>query len=506
VLVVAVQPWQCATQAAALQWQCKIALGMAVTMQGGTGVKTIMLRVLGWAAGGIMATVMLIGSMPQAMAQPMLPVAGKPGLSAALSASPPYRCAENVYVDATKGDDANPGTADAPWKTIGAADNGYSHVPHAGQCINVLPGTYHLSKTWIVSHGGNLNAATGYVVYRSVVPQAAHLIADAAIAAAGNGDVMMLWAPYVIIDGFEIDGNHSVSRGHGIDGCANGGAPGNIAHHFIALNNVIHDMGGAGLNTCSADFISWQHNIIYNTSHTSPYEVSAVDIWAPKALTPGTYHAAPWDDVKYGILVAYNDVHDNAEGPAIPPPHTDGNGIIVDTTFGSAKCPTCGTAYPGKILVLGNAAYRNGGGGVHVFLSRDVTIANNTVYRNYLDPLNPGTARGELSNGGSSSTIWINNLALAVPGPGVLANATPCISFAVGAFDAHSTWTRNICAGAERAASNPDISSSTNLLGVAPGLTNPAGGDFTLSPSSPAVGGGLPEAFLPAARPNIGAY
>jgi parallel beta-helix repeat protein len=448
----------------------------------------------------------MAGPMPPALGQMMLPMAGKPGLSPALSASPPYRCAENVYVDGARGDDANAGTLAAPWKTIAAADNGFSRIPHAGLCVNVLPGTYRLSKTLILGHGGNVNAATGYVVYRSAVPQAAHLLADAAITSGGNGDLIAVWAPYIVIDGFDIDGNHGATGGHGIDGCAGGGAPANIAHHFVALNNVIHDMGGAGLSTCTADYIAWQHNVIYNTSRTNPFQVSAIDIWAPKTLAPGTYHASAWDAVPYGILAAYNDVHDNSEGPGIPPPHTDGNGIIVDTTYGSAQCPSCGTPYGGKILILGNVAYGNGGGGVHVFLSRGVTVANNTVTRNYTDPLNPGAVRGELSNAGSAGTIWVDNLAIAVPGAGVLAGATPCVSFPLAAFGAESQWARNICTGAPMAASTPAIGADTNLIGVAPALANPAGGDFTPLPSSPARGAGLPQAFLRDPKPDIGAY
>jgi parallel beta-helix repeat protein len=441
------------------------------------------------------------------MAQPLAPFTGPPGPDPAFSAAPPYRCLTNAYVDGAKGSDTNPGTADRPWKTLQNADNGYPNTPGAGECVNVLPGVYHLTRTLILGHGGDSNTAGGYVVYRSTVPQAAQLTAEPALAAGGNGDLIMLWAPYIVIDGFTIDGNHHATQGSGIDGCANGGAPGNIAHHFIAMNNVIHDMGGAGLNSCTADFVAWQHNEIYNTSQTSTYQVSGIDIWAPKALPPGSYNPSAWDAVKFGLLVAYNIVHDNAEGPAIPAPHTDGNGIIIDTTLGSAKCPHCGTPYPGKVLVLGNLAYRNGGGGIHVFLSANVTVANNTVYRNYLDLLNPATSRGELSNGASTGVDWINNIALAVPGAGVLARATPCVAAPFGAFAASGEWTRNICAGATLdSLSRRAIDPAANLIGTNPELTAPADGNFMLRPASPAMHGGIPLDYIASPKPDIGAY
>jgi hypothetical protein len=318
---------------------------------------------------------------PLAIAQlPFPTTADVPGVSATLSSSPPYHCVTNFYVDAIKGNDSDPGTQEKPWKTIQNADNGYPNVPTAGECVNVLPGTYPLTRTLILGHGGNRGSATGYVVYRSTVPQGAHLIAENGIAREGNGDLIMLYAPYIIVDGFEVDGNKNLTPGHGIDGCAGGGGPLAIAHHVIVVNNIIHDMGGAGLSSCTAEYILWRNNVVYNTSSTSPWQTSGLGVWKPQALAPGSYSPADWDKIEYRIEIAYNIARNNGEGPSIPGDHTDGNGIIIDTTMGSAQCPTCATPYPGKILVLGNLSYDNGGGGIHIFLSKDVTVANNTVY------------------------------------------------------------------------------------------------------------------------------
>jgi parallel beta-helix repeat protein len=438
-----------------------------------------------------------------ALAQPMNPFPGRPGLSPALSASPPYSCAVNYYVDITNGNDSNPGTKASPWKTIGNADNGYPNRPVPGECVNVAPGDYPVTRSMIMAHGGNSNAAAGFVVYRATVPQAAHIVAEQGL----TGDIIQLWAPYIILDGFNIDGNHDLTSGHGVNGCADGGQPGNIAHHFIAFNNVIHDMGGSGLSTCTADFISWQHNVVYNTSATNLYQVSAINIWQPKALAPGSYTPTPWDNVPYGLVVAYNKVFGNGEGPAIPAPHSDGNGIIVDTTYDNTQCPTCGTPYPGNTLILGNIAFNNGGGGVHIFLSSNVTVANNTVYKNYQDLLNPATSRGELSNVGSANINWINNIGFAVTGNGVLANASPCVSFPVNAFGDSGTWTQNDCYGAAvQSDPNSYIDPKTNLVYVNPKLINPVAYKFRLLPGSPDYQTGQPEPYLPVAKPDIGAH
>lgn len=431
-----------------------------------------------------------------------------PGLSPALSAKPPYECVVNRYVDATHGNDANPGTAELPWATIQNADNGWPNTPVAGECINVAPGTYKFSKSMIVAHGGNSNTPTGYVVYRSIVPQAARIVAADGIMDTANGDMIMLWAPYVIFDGFEIDGA-GLTSGHGIDGCANGGQPFNIAHHFMALNNVIHDVGGSGLSTCTADFVAWIHNVVYNTSGTNQWQTSGINVWQPKALAAETYQPTAADVVTFGITIAYNISHNNGEGPAIPAPHTDGNGIIIDTTLGSFECPTCGTPYPGKILVLGNLSHSNGGSGIHVFLSKNVFVYNNTVYNNYRDPLNPGTARGDLSNGGSENVVWYNNLAISVREAGPLGTNRPIMSYPVnGKFEDSGIWKNNLAFGAS-VVSTPasHVDPGINLIGVDPELGNPAGGNFVPSATSPVIGVGRRTPFSPAGKlVNIGAY
>jgi parallel beta-helix repeat protein len=458
-------------------------------------------------------------------AQPVFPAAANvPGPSAALAASPPYRCVTNRYVDAVRGSDANPGTEALPWKTIGNAANGYPNTTVPGECVNVLPGVYPISNSLVLGGGnvaGNANHAAGYVVYRSTVMGAAHILAMDGISKLGNADVITLYGGFIIIDGFEIDGNHQAASGHAINGCAGGGGAMAIAHHFIAMNNVIHDVGGAGFASCMADYIIWRNNTVFNTSVTNNWQASGIAIWMPRL---SLVSHMPWDAVSYRIQILYNVVHDNIEGPGIVPNqgctpapparegppclHTDGNGIIVDTTYGSAKCKTCGVAYPGNILVLGNVSYNNGGAGIHVFLSKNVTVANNTVYNNNLDTLNPGTPRGELSNLGSASVEWINNIAVAVPGSGVLAGNRPLVSISIGgAFRDQSTWIRNILYGSGYPAWLQIYGwQGDNLIGVDPALVDPLHGVFMLKPGSPAIGAGEPVPYLQIGKPNIGAY
>ncbi len=198
---------------------------------------------------GVFCALGILGLASPALAQS----AETPGLSPALSASPPYSCVTNFYVDGVNGNDFQPRNPVRAVADDQNADNGSSHTPSAGECVNVLPGTYTLSQTVVFSHGGNSNSPTGFVVYRSTVPQGAHIVVGSNFNT--GSDLIQLWTGYLVVDGFEIDGGNSFTSGHGINGCANGGDTSyNVAHHFVGINNIIHGMGGAGLSTCAAEY------------------------------------------------------------------------------------------------------------------------------------------------------------------------------------------------------------------------------------------------------------
>jgi parallel beta-helix repeat protein len=65
-------------------------------------------------------------------------------------------------------------------------------------------------------------------------------------------------------------------------------------------------------------------------------------------------------------------------------------------------------------LVYGNLAYANGGRGIHVFASANVTVANNTAYGNGMDTCINAYYLSDLSQAGGSNNIWINNVAQSV--------------------------------------------------------------------------------------------
>jgi hypothetical protein len=157
-----------------------------------------------------------------------------PGPSQALHAAPFYTCLRNFYV-ATNGSDGNPGTEAQPWLTIQHAD---TPSRLGGDCINVAAGTYRAHV--LVRRGGTEPTPTGYVVYRCQVLGACRVLAPRG----GH-----LWGfrnsgNFVVVDGFEVDGNDSLLTDGIADACFATDdqtyGPGNSTHHIWLINNTVH--------------------------------------------------------------------------------------------------------------------------------------------------------------------------------------------------------------------------------------------------------------------------
>src|SRR6185437_14111837 len=132
-----------------------------------------------------------------------------PGPSQALHAAPFYRCLRNFYV-APNGRENNPGSEAQPWLTIQRAD---TSARRGGDCINVASGTYKANV--LVQHGGSEPTPTGYVVYRCQVLGACHVLAPQA----GHLWGFKSGGNFVVVDGFEIDGNAALQPGGIADAC-----------------------------------------------------------------------------------------------------------------------------------------------------------------------------------------------------------------------------------------------------------------------------------------------
>ena len=344
-----------------------------------------------------------------------------PGPSLVLYHHPWYRCTHNYYV-AVNGDDRNNGTSPAtPWATIKHAD---SSSLSGGDCVNVAPGIYR--QNVLIQHGGSAPTATGYVVYRcSSGPPTIGGSSNCHVLAPGGGH---LWGfrnagNFVVVDGFELDGNNALKPDGIADACiasddetyglgASSYQAGASSHHIWILNNIIHHCNLGGVSFNGKEWVYAIHNTVYHNSWQSGYQGSGISYVVQQCIeagAPNCYTSSiagtPQSDYSYvpsgndkaafdpvaGVytpfhdVVAWNVVYNNRINYNNPVPcraHTDGNGIIMDTFLDRVSLKL---RYPYQTLVMNNISFYNGGRGIHVFAASNVTVANNTVFNNNTD-------------------------------------------------------------------------------------------------------------------------
>jgi hypothetical protein len=495
--------------------------------------------------------------------------AQKPGPSAQLFMNPYYQCLRNYYVSTT-GKDSNDGmTSATAWATIANAD---TSDRKGGDCINVAPGTYaHFNDN--LTHGGATASSSGYVTYRCTTPAfisgSGCVITDTGDAVrAGMYTTSVAYPNYLVFEGFNfvttddsVDDDVAIAcAGPGTFGMAQTASLG--CHHWWIINNVItgHGQGGVGMN--DTEFVYTVHNTVTQNAHMGcvGFYGSGIAYVVAKPVTG--YTKTPDDanasnnpslnrmgvqgpDFPFNDVVAWNSVSNNYQGCATVGGNTDGNGIIIDT-FNITKCNTNMVDYPNSTLVAFNVSYNNGGGGVHVFASAHVTVANNSVYYNNTDPTQqpydrPGidvNCGSGTSGFGTGTDLYVNNIAYAIP------NGAACpgtdntylgaqMPFTIGGDGTHldavyNTPGHNISysvgtschadsSGNATAAPNPAWSCTTNTCNTDPQWvdvgdssqgseqTPPNGSNFALKPGSPAIGAGATAPYLPASSIDIGA-
>jgi parallel beta-helix repeat protein len=452
-----------------------------------------------------------------------------PGPSPALFAAPFYTCVRNFYV-ATNGNDGNAGTQSSPWLSIQHAD---TPQRQGGDCINVAPGIYQANV--LIQHGGTSPTPGGYVAYRCQVLDKCHILAP------GSGH---LWGfanggNFVAVDGFEVDGNNALQKDGIADACfGSDGATygiGHASHHIWILNNIIHHCNLAGIDLNDKEWYYALQNTVYHNAWTSGYQGSGIGFVSVQCIESGnsacasgnTFAGGTGTYVPSGMDLTYmppfhnvvsgNVVYDNMIAPYNQVPcgaHTDGNGIIMDTFLDQA---TMSLVYPYQTLVAQNVSYANGGRGIHIFRTSNVTVANNTVYGNGTDTCMNAYFIGDLSQAGGSHNVWINNIAQSVespPNPSCGAfcgnRNTPLVAGdGAGIVDNDNTYADNVTYGGYGVqlfnADTSYFSCSYNKCNTNPMLVSPSTANFALQSVSPAIGYGHVQSYLPASATNGGA-
>jgi hypothetical protein len=507
------------------------------------------------AAIGGLALLMLALLFPAALASSanaiVLPaVTNAPGPSLELFKHPYYTCATNYYV-ATNGSDSNNGTTpDTPWLTLQHANDSLPvNGAAAGSCINVAAGTYPGGVA--LSTGGAKATSKGYVAYRCEKLDACTLAAAGWTTGAFDATGTNSGDPhpaYLIFDGFRLVSPAPYQYSVAISCWAGNVSTSATCHHWMMLNNVIRGYGEGGIDMADGEYYVSSHNIIYDNGVFCDGQIYGSGI-SYVVLKPVANYKQTADDTNangdaalnlIGIqgpdfpfhnLVAWNTVYTNRN--TCKGSDTDGNGIIMDS-FSTGNGNT--VEYTNPTLVAFNLSYNNGGGGVHIFFSEDVTAANNTVYNNYLDPQNSGAARAGIDTNQSYSDTIINNIVIGIPlapGSGGCAfsekpyaqfnsamlggvrSGMPADSFGNNITELQGG--SNSCWGAfgedsptgENPMFNADTySCSSNQCATDPGWVDvgtistgnerkqPRGANFALQTASPAIGYGTAESWL----------
>jgi serralysin len=351
--------------------------------------------------------------------------------------------------------------------------------------INYAPGTYTVTGFTILGNGGNAATASGYVVHRSTV------MGGAKIQASGSpfNQIIAIQDNYIVLDGFEVDGNNNIAWGSGIDTGTPSGGPG---HHIWVMNCTVHGCGLSGIQLNNTEYFKVLQNYCYNnsSSNTSGLFGSGISIYEPAviaAYVPTEQDA--WYPVPIVIEgnICWNNFN-NQSGTG----NTDGNGIIIDDWQWTQNAPNI--PYLGGGLVRGNLCYHNGSKGIQCFVSDNVTIVNNTCYDNNWDLHQIATWRGDINVQGCGGIVCYNNIAYCVVGSAIAANNTPFLM--QQSAGTANVFAGNISFGAANNVGAPDTYPTTGTLAnkaaTDPMLKAVLGGNFYPWPSSPAFGWGKP--------------
>lgn len=425
---------------------------------------------------------------------------------------PFYSCVTNYFVSKA-GSDSGDGSSAKPWESIGAAIKFFiaQGGTHGGVCVNVRAGNYTESV-----NGGTLSGSadtpTGYFVLRSVTPHGA--IIQLAPGSPDYTDGMhFTHTKYIVIDGFELIGDNSPPDldGSGISVMGNEDGKGTTycpattqSHHIRIFNNISHGWGGSGIGSVCADYYDVEGNVVYATSNTSKWGVSAINTYEPRALDASSWSASTMDSgrAQFHYIIRNNVSYDNTEVNIGANPHYDGNGIQLDTY----------NAYPDnnyhpflqKTLVEDNLSFDNGGGGIVTGGSGAsfVTVRNNTTFDNFLDAQNPIGGGGDISISGSESchdNVVVNNIAVAEPAANPNNVAFTDASFGKpGTLNRNEIWLNNLSYDGVAGKLSAHLANTTatitvangNILGADPLFVNSSGGDFTLQNASRAINAG----------------
>lgn len=269
--------------------------------------------------------------------------------------APAPLAANALFVDATNGDDANPGTEAAPMRTPTKAFQKSS----PGMTVYFRGGVYDEAVLGenVIRQGGTPDE---WLTIRPYPGEEVEIVAGGEY---GDGFEIRN-ASYIEIRDFTIVGREDSQHGNGVTG-------NELSHDIRVLNNRISGFGQSGVSFVASSRITIEGNEIRDTAARSFWQGSGISLFeAEGPIVPM--------EQGYSNIVRSNYLVGNYNGvPSRRGVLTDGNCIIIDF-FNVETTPD----YLGSTLVENNVCVENGGRGVHVFNSSNVMVRNNTLIGN----------------------------------------------------------------------------------------------------------------------------
>jgi hypothetical protein len=269
------------------------------------------------------------------------------------------------YYVSESGNDANPGTMEAPWKTIQKAAN----EAVSGTTVFVRKGIYHE----LVHLHKSGSASAGYITFRSYPGETA-ILDGKDLQVSDDGLFSMENISYVRIQGFEIRNYRTSVSGQTPIGIRISGAGG-----FIEIkNNYIHDIETRFAGKTGGD----AHGIVvYGTAAPESIHDIVIEGNRLSNLRLGSSEAIALNGNVEHFGVFDNEVHDS-----------NNIGIVAIGFEGISPIPKYDRARNGTIRgnkvynvsSYGNPAYGNeySAGGIYVDGGKDIVIEGNDTYHN----------------------------------------------------------------------------------------------------------------------------
>lgn len=389
-----------------------------------------------------------------------------------------------VYYVSPAGDDANPGTADRPWRTISQA----ARTLAAGDAVWIGAGIY---RERVIPQNSGSDAAH-LITYAAQPGAAATLDGSGIPVPVDEGLMHIAGQAYILVSGLRIV--HSAYSGILVD----------QSSHIVVAGNATYDTASSGIGVWGSRYITVTGNDVALACSNGMQESLTLAGTDGFEISRNHVHngAAGYDKEGIGVKdgasngrVYQNHVHDTtAVGIYVDAwdKHTSNIDVYQNVVHDAVSDGIALASEMGGLLehirVYDNIAYHNGTVGVWISACcsgapahpvRDVRIVNNTLYGNGWEPWGGGIAIDR--NPDAQDIVIRNNL------------CSQNLSFQIAVDPVAPTQTlavdHNLIDGyrggeGETAGADPVVGD--------PRLVAPLQADFHLQPDSPAIDRGAP--------------